>query len=111
MSAQATLSVHLVARAKAIAERLKEQYGAQRVLLFGSVARGEAARHSDIDLLIVAPSDEPYHLRMLTVLRLVDDLSRDLALSPIVLTPDELRKRLAIGDPFIGEIVRSGRDL
>jgi len=111
MTVPTETSTRLAARAAAIAQRLKEQYGAQQVILFGSVARGTASRHSDIDLLIVAPTDESYHHRMLTVLRFVDDLSRDLALSPIVLTPDELRARLSIGDQFIGDVVRTGHEL
>ena len=35
---------------KAIADRLRKQYGAERVLVYGSVARGEQTEHSDIDL-------------------------------------------------------------
>ena len=37
------------------AERLRAELGAERVLLFGSHARGTAAPDSDYDLIIVAP--------------------------------------------------------
>ncbi len=94
-----------------IADRLKHQYGAQRVILYGSVARGDATIHSDIDLLVVAPSSEKAYQRMATVRALVRDLSRGLALSPIVLTPTELQERLADEDPFVQEIVDSGVEL
>ena len=40
---------------KAFAEQLREQIGAQRVLLFGSRARGQTARDSDYDLIVVSP--------------------------------------------------------
>ncbi len=94
-----------------IAERLKRQYGAKKVIVYGSVARGEATIHSDIDLLVVAPSTEKGYRRMATVRGLIRDLSRGLPISPIVLTPDELQRRLADEDPFVQDIVESGVEL
>ncbi|HKV43759.1 MAG TPA: nucleotidyltransferase domain-containing protein [bacterium] len=91
-----------------IAERLRKEYGATQVIVYGSVARGAATIHSDIDLLVVAPSIEKAYLRMAHVLALIRDLSRGLPVSPIVLTPDELRGRLARKDPFIEEILNEG---
>lgn len=41
-----------VAEIKTVVESLARQYGAERVYLFGSYARGEANEHSDIDLRI-----------------------------------------------------------
>ena len=99
------------ARATVIAQRLKERYGAERVLLFGSVARGEATEHSDVDMLIVAPTREGYYARLEAVRSIADDLQPGLPLSPIVLTREELEERLALGDQFYNEILRSGRDL
>lgn len=94
-----------------IAQRLKRDHGAEKVIVYGSVARGEATVHSDIDLLVVAPTSEKGYQRMATVKALVRDLSRGLPLSPIVLTPEELTQRLADGDPFVREIVESGVEL
>ncbi|MBI4242065.1 MAG: nucleotidyltransferase domain-containing protein [Candidatus Rokubacteria bacterium] len=91
-----------------IADRLKREYRAERVIVYGSVARGEATIHSDIDLLVVAPSTEKGYQRMATVKAIVRDLSRGLPISPIVLTPEELKQRLADEDPFVQEIVESG---
>lgn len=96
---------------KAIAGRLRERYGAERVLVYGSAARGETTEHSDIDLLVVAPTKERFYERMGSVLAVVRDLSHGLPLAPIVLTPDELSTRLARGDQFIHEIVRTGVEL
>ena len=47
-------------RLRAIAERLKNVYGAKHVILYGSYPRYEATRDSDIDLLIVADSDKRF---------------------------------------------------
>lgn len=94
-----------------IAQRLKRDHGAEKVIVYGSVARGEATVHSDIDLLVVAPTGEKGYQRMATVKALVRDLSRGLPISPIVLTPEELTQRLADDDPFVREIVESGVEL
>lgn len=91
-----------------IAERLKREYHAERVILYGSVARGEATEHSDIDLLVVAPTTEKFYLRMASALGLVRDLSRGLALSPIVLTPEEFEQHLKSHNAFVEEINREG---
>jgi predicted nucleotidyltransferase len=37
-------------------EALAEDFGAQEVWLFGSVAAGQGTEHSDIDLLVVRPA-------------------------------------------------------
>lgn len=96
---------------KAIADRLREQYGAERVLVYGSVARGEQTEHSDIDLLIIAPTKERFYERMGSVLAIVRDLGRGMPLSPIVLTPEELATRLDRRDQFVEEMVQGGVEL
>jgi predicted nucleotidyltransferase len=95
-------------RVKAISERLKEEYNAQAVILFGSYARGEATDDSDVDLLIIAPTKERFFERMATVLRLTRDLYYKLALEPIVLTKQEVEQRLQRGDQFIKQIIEKG---
>jgi predicted nucleotidyltransferase len=96
---------------KAIAERLRERYRAERVFVYGSVARGTPTEHSDIDLLVVAPTKERFYERMGSVLAAVRDISLGLPLAPIVLTPEELLDRLERGDQFIQEIVQTGVEL
>lgn len=96
---------------KAIADRLRDRYGAERVLLYGSVAQGTSTEHSDIDLLVVAPTTERFYERMGSVLAMVRDISQGLPLAPIVVTPEELSVRLARGDQFIQEIVETGVEL
>ncbi len=93
---------------RAIAERLRREYHAQSVILFGSVSRGEVSVDSDTDLLVVAPTHERFLARSATVLSLVRDLYPGLALEPIVLTPEEVRQRLDRGDPFVTDILETG---
>ena len=96
---------------KAVADRLRERYGAQRVILFGSAARGEATEHSDIDLLVISPTGEKFYERVASVLRTVRDVSHGMPLAPIVLTPEEVKARLDRGDQFVQDIVSTGVDL
>lgn len=98
-------------RLKAIADCLRDRYGAQRVILFGSAARGGDTEHSDIDLLVIAATEEKFYERMATVLAVVRELSRGVPLAPMVLTPEELAARLASGDQLAQEIVQAGVDL
>ncbi len=81
-------------RIEAISERLKKKYDAQRVILFGSYARGEATEDSDVDLLVIAPTAEGFFERMATVKRLIRDLRNGLPVAPIVLTSFLLEKNL-----------------
>jgi hypothetical protein len=45
----------------------------------------------------------------MAVRRILSDPQRTLALEAFVLTPQELSKRLAIGDHFLAEILRKGK--
>ena len=98
-------------RLKTIADRLRHDYGAARVILFGSAARDAATEHSDIDLLVIADTSERFYERAASVLRTVRDLSYGMPLAPIVLTATELQARLNRSDQFIGEVVETGVDL
>jgi len=47
-----------------VVRRLVEAYLPERIYLFGSVARGDAGRDSDYDLLVIVPDDaSPERLR------------------------------------------------
>jgi len=94
-----------------IAQRLIESYQPQQIILFGSMAYGEPSDDSDIDLLVVKETAESPLERRLRVRRLVADPRRRIPFSPLVLTPDELARRLAAGDAFYQEIVRRGKVL
>jgi predicted nucleotidyltransferase len=95
-------------RLKAISQRLKETYQAEKVILYGSYATGEATSESDIDLLVIAPAKERFFDRMAKVLSLIRDLRRGLPVSPIVLSPEELAERQRLNDPFIHQILQTG---
>lgn len=69
---------------KAIPDRLRTVNGAERVLVYGSVACGEPTKHSDIAILVIAPTTERFYARMGSVLPIVRDISHGI---PPGLTP------------------------
>jgi predicted nucleotidyltransferase len=98
-------------RLQTIGKKIKREYRAEKVILFGSYAKGNASEDSDVDLLVIAPTKERFFERMASVRRLIRDLRDGLPVSPIVLTPGELEKRRAAGDPFVREILETGVSL
>lgn len=95
----------------AIAERLKNNYQPEKIILYGSFAYGKPDKDSDIDLLVIKDTRERVIDRMVTVRRMVTDLRRGFPFSSIVVTPQELSQRLEIGDQFLKEIVSKGEVL
>jgi predicted nucleotidyltransferase len=101
----------IMMRLKAISNRLKKEYNAKQVILFGSYAKGEETEGSDIDLLIIAPTQKRFFERIAQVRSLIRNLRNGLAIAPIVLTYEELEKRVKMGDQFIKEILERGINL
>ena len=55
-------------------ERLKKEYFAEKVILYGSHVGGEATEDSDVDILVIAPTNQRMFERMATVSKLIRDL-------------------------------------
>jgi len=92
-------------------KRIAEQYRPEKIILFSSYAYGEPDAGSDVDLLIVKETGERPIDRRVTVRRIAYTPRRSLPLSPLVITPQELARRLEMGDPFYREIVDQGKVL
>jgi predicted nucleotidyltransferase len=71
-------------------ERLVQQFQPQRVILFGSQARGTADARSDVDLLVVCPIAGGRRGTMVAMDRALRDLgfARDI----VILTPEEFER-------------------
>lgn len=96
---------HVIGR---VVKRLEETYHPQQVIVFGSYAHGHPTRESDVDLLIVKETSRPFHQRLFEVRRLVSPMLQGHPFDPIVITPRELKQRLARGDQFFQAIVTNG---
>lgn len=83
----------------------------EKIILFGSVARGEDGTDADIDLLIIKESSKKRPFRVKEVFEAVRGIKRNFPLDPIVYTPKEVEKRLELGDYFIKRILAEGKIL
>jgi len=92
-----------------IIRRIVEVATPEKIILFGSAARGELGPNSDVDLLVIMETMARPVDRYLAVSRLIRP--RPFPLDILVKTPDEVGGALAKGDPFIQEIVTRGRVL
>jgi len=90
---------------------LRASYEPERIVLFGSCARGDFTKDSDIDLLILKKTDQRHLDRMREVYRLVYSPEQYLALDALVLTPEEWARKLSMNDFFVQEIAREGKIL
>ncbi|MCL4514356.1 MAG: nucleotidyltransferase domain-containing protein [Firmicutes bacterium] len=91
--------------------KLLSEYGPQKVILFGSYAYGTPEQDSDLDLLIVKETTERPIDRWVTVQRILTGTHRSLPVDTLVLTPQEIESRIAVGDQFIKEILQKGATL
>ena len=94
-----------------ILNRLVAGYAPKKVILFGSYAYGTPQTDSDIDLLIIKETPDRFIDRWVAVRSLLSDPKRTVSLETIVLTPQEVSRRLAVGDQFVAEIVAKGEVL
>ena len=96
---------------KNIVARLCAEYAPEKIILFGSFARGAAQTDSDLDFLIIKDTRDRLIDRWVTVRRILSDPDRNVAIDTLVMTPAEISERLARGDQFIREIMETGEVL
>jgi predicted nucleotidyltransferase len=92
-----------------IVDRLVRRFDPLRIILFGSWARGDTHRWSDVDLLMVlpeAPFEDKIEL-MVDALNTVSDLP--VAKDIIVTDPDEIARRGQIIGTVLRPALREGK--
>src|SRR5512132_3325836 len=94
-----------------IVRQVVDAYRPEKIILFGSYAYGQPNADSDLDLLIIKKTSERFIDRWTNIRMIVSDPKRSIPFEPLVLTPDELEDRLAMGDQFIEEIITKGEVL
>ena len=94
---------------ESIVEQLIRLYKPNKIILFGSLAEGQIREDSDIDLFIIK-SDVP-DLGVDRIRQLDRLIKYRLATDFIVYRPEELNRRLQMGDPFVKNILDKGKVL
>jgi len=89
-----------------IVQRLLATGQPQKIILFGSRARGQATSDSDYDLLVIENSDQPRYRRAAPYRRALKDLetSKDI----VVWTPNEIMEWRNVPNAFITTALREG---
>jgi predicted nucleotidyltransferase len=95
-----------------VRELIVDKFQPEMIILFGSLATGEWTWKSDIDILIVADTNERPHLELdirntISASGIKKKVSR--IISPVVVSPEQLNDKLEIGHYFFDEIVKQGK--
>ncbi len=94
---------------KQVAERIGIEANAERVILFGSHARGEANENSDVDFMIIAESNLPRFKRSRKLYKLFQPYPFSMDL--LVYTPQEVKKGKKSHISFVSTVLREGKTL
>ncbi|MBI4181659.1 MAG: nucleotidyltransferase domain-containing protein [Candidatus Aenigmarchaeota archaeon] len=94
--------------AREIAARIRQEGGdaVDAVILYGSVARREAGKHSDIDLFVL--TRRPSARRTLSKARSSVDLRHGTVSTLVFRTPQQFMRGLQAGSPFLRAVVEEG---
>ncbi len=94
---------------KNVARNMASATNAERVILFGSYARGDATEQSDVDLIIIAESDLPRFKRSRELYKLLKP--HPFAMDIVVYTPIEIEKGEKTKLSFISTVLKEGETL
>lgn len=88
--------------------RVAEEFDPEKIILFGSHARGQAREYSDVDMLVIMPFEGKWLDKSLEILgRLDPPFSIDL----ITRRPDDVERRYREYDPLIRSALDEGKVL
>mgnify|MGYP000207691323 CR=1 FL=1 len=93
----------------AIVRRIAKLFDPERIILFGSYAYGKPHRYSDVDLLVVMETPERPRAKQIEIARALSP--HPFGMDILVRTPQQIRKRISMGDYFLREIMTRGQVL
>jgi predicted nucleotidyltransferase len=103
------MELELAKEIQSITRQIIEKFRPEKIILFGSVAKGEWSSDSDADFLIIKKDTPLYGSdRIRELSRLIE---RNIPVDFLVYRPEEFDKRLKMGDPFLKAIVKDGKVL
>ena len=89
-----------------IVRRIVDTAHPEKVILFGSQARGDARPGSDFDVLVIKDSDEPRHRRSVPLYVALADLPVEVEV--MVYTPEEVEEWSEVPQAFVTTALREG---
>ena len=103
------MELQLLKEIELIVAQIIEKYKPEKIILFGSAARGDLKPGSDADLLIIKKNTPLYgtdRIRELSPL-----IDRNIPVDFLIYRPEEFNQRLKMGDPFLKTILKEGKVL
>lgn len=92
-----------------VVRRLVERFDPLKIILFGSQARGDTGRNSDIDLLVVVPHVDDSRSAAIEMRVALADMPVPIDL--LVTDPDEIERRGHVVGTVLRPALREGRVL
>jgi predicted nucleotidyltransferase len=92
-----------------IVRRIVQATQPDKIILFGSRARGDARPDSDFDVLVIKDSDEPGYRRDASLYLALAGMNAPVDL--MVYTPEEVREWSAVPQAFVTTAIREGKVL
>ena len=89
-----------------VTERIVKEYDPDKIILYGSLAWGKSNKDCDLDLFIIKDSPLRRDLRSTEISKLF--FPRRFGLDVLVYTPEEIERRLKLGDFFVKRIIEHG---
>jgi predicted nucleotidyltransferase len=89
--------------------RIVETIHPEKIILFGSRARGDVRPGSDIDLLVIADSTQPRYRRSAPLYGALSDIL--VSMDILVYTPEEVEEWSGVRQAFVTTAVREGKVL
>jgi len=90
-----------------VAKHIGEAAHADKIVLFGSHARGDASENSDVDFLVIAESNLPRFKRSRELYKLFKPYP--FSMDILVYTPNELEKNKRTPLSFISRVLQEGK--
>jgi predicted nucleotidyltransferase len=91
-----------------VVQQIVEKFKPQKIILFGSYARGDFRPESDVDMLVVMNTPLKDVQQAIQICQQID---YRFGLDLIVHTPKYLQQRLEIGDWFLRDVIKEGKVL
>ncbi len=92
-----------------MADIIAERFRPEKIILFGSRARGEATPESDVDMLVIAETGVPRYKRAIPIYRLLGDFRTGIDI--LVYTPEEIKEWSSVPEALVTRAHREGEIL
>ena len=88
-----------------VVRQIVERFKPQKIILFGSYARGNPRPESDVDMLVVMDTSLK---EVQQAIQICQQIEYRFGLDLIVHTPEQLAERLKMGDWFLRDVLKEG---